>query len=850
MKITVYQRQIAQNKLSYDLNDVTNQCIFTYFSPYNSVGSRLNSVVNIASNGLITPTDLGITFIHISVNSLYIVARIQVHDRLEGWWFGTPGLTVPKDDQIPHTQVTIYAQFSDDPPIAAVGGKCDRVGDITGHGYVDLTSSDPSTLLIDNSKDYRLRGVKEGDVSLTGSFRGGSQTIPAKVVDYGKQRNLERVRYKGNATEKHNILFLPEGFTNADKSKFDEIVTEATNKLFDAKRHSPYNLLKESFNVWKIFEPSQQQAVTCGFKVNDEDISFNSQSVLQKGFPIPYNGELPGEQPSTNYTVEVLVEVVGLPLRGESRSPAALRTLWASQLLPDPFAPDDLTKNLDPSKATDKVIEVWKKQTSLGILEERNTFFGLYLGSRYADTERLSVRGDGTFTPPSADNVSNQSLHELIRRIYGWFKAEPSRNLTPDPRKHPPELHQYNQKNLGNSILKYIGALRDANAVAASVGQEWLPDSTGNRFIKSRGLIAIITNDGMIGGTNFNQRTMTANSVDQGTALAFQPQFTPTKKIMQRMPNPGKNLSNIIDTIAHEFGHSFNLADEYEDFVGDQPDTYSDYDNATTLSQINLDSNYKDKLNRRIDIAKIKWFDLLRVQTSSILIRDAKVSGNTITVYIEKNKLGGWRVAKELNFKAALRDMTPSSSGIQLPLQKDNAHYLLDLDIIEPINGVDETTGIVTLISRNQTPQQNTFKKGTLVFVPFKDASGNYKSIVEKEVRQQLSITHLPLNEDTNVSIVNKDVDYPVSIPDFKPPCKSYRLLGIYEGAQTFTGKVYRAAGQCKMRSSGESSAREGEFCFLCKYLIVNRVNANLLDLLDEEYPENKTFRSPPGNPV
>jgi hypothetical protein len=117
---------------------------------------------------------------------------------------------------------------------------------------------------------------------------------------------------------------------------------------------------------------------------------------------------------------------------------------------------------------------------------------------------------------------------------------------------------------------------------------------------------------------------------------------------------------------------------------------------------------------------------------------------------------------------------------------------------------------------------------------------------VEKEVRQQLSITHLPLNADPSISIVNKDVDYPVDIPDFKPPCKPYRLLGIYEGAQYFTGMVYRAAGQCKMRSSAESSVREGEFCFLCKYLIINRVDANLLDLLDEEYPENKTLGSPP----
>jgi hypothetical protein len=122
--------------------------------------------------------------------------------------------------------------------------------------------------------------------------------------------------------------------------------------------------------------------------------------------------------------------------------------------------------------------------------------------------------------------------------------------------------------------------------------------------------------------------------------------------------------------------------------------------------------------------------------------------------------------------------------------------------------------------------------------------------VVEEKVLDKLKATNKPLNKYTDTSIPNKNADYPIDIADFKSPCKAYKLIGVYEGASQYTGMVYRPAGLCKMRTSSDpsffkesTSARvgDGEFCHVCKYLIVNRVNPSLHDLLDRYlYPEAK----------
>ena len=437
------------------------------------------------------------------------------------------------------------------------------------------------------------------------------------------------------------------------------------------------------------------------------------------------------------------------------------------------------------------------------------------------------------------------SSPEFVKRMYEWFNIIPPRALTPDPRRHPPELQAGSETNFGNSILKYITGLRVPFAPHPDVGQEWMPDPNGTTFKKSRGLIALITNDELIGGTNFNSSTITANTLGDRARLGFQFTNSGLERIMRRTPPDSidEDIDFIINTVAHEFGHSFNLADEYEVFPGDDPQatigSSIDYegDNVTRLAAINLNANFIN--NRQIDPDKVKWLDLLRVQLSNKLVKGSEeTESGQIKVTIDTRFIARWVEAKKQNLEAYLRRIALPANGQQLPLGVGDNEFLVRLTI----GTINETDGTILLGGLELPPPPlPVFPRGSMVFIPKRDDAGQLMFVVERKVIDKLKATNLPLNKDTDTTKENKKADYPIDIDDFKPPCKEYKLVGVYEGARYYAGTNYRPTGLCKMRKSSDVGTGDGEFCHVCKYLIVNRVNPGLHDLLDKKhYPEAK----------
>lgn len=838
------RRDLAADAMSYEITPplpLDPPIEFDFLAPYNPVPpapgpNRLHRFVRIDPDGTVTPLAVGTNLVQARLGDLYIIFRIQVHDRILGWWFGNTSMTLPLDRTIFHSQPSIYALFSDDP------SGTDLVGDITGHGYVTLTPNDPARFLV--NADGRLRGVSEGDGTLNGTFLGVPHSIPIKVVDYAKTRKkLEYVQIPDveHPQDMHNILFMSEGFrdTEDDKKKFDEVVKEVVEQMFDKPRHSPYNLLEDRFNIWKVYEPSTQHGVTVGFRVNDEDLVGS----LKKGYPVPYKFQLPDTEGM--FTPELLVRIVGLPLRNENRTTAELKALWSSQSL----------NGFDQNKVNDDLVTAWKRQKSVGILEARDTFFGLVLGQRNADQSSVQVALTDVITEPASDTPA--LMAPFIKRMYEWFQLSPSQTLSPDPRRHPPELHSDNQTNGGNSILSYIAGLR-VPFNTPQVSQEWLPDVTETTLKRSRGLIAMITYENMIGGANFNNLTITANSLRKDSSLSFAYLNQGNERIMRRNVPPSikPSTGEIIDTISHEFGHSFALGDENESFPGDDPSAGNNqgsdlpFDNLARYAAIFVDGQFM--ANRNIQPGKVKWLQLVRFRLSDVLIKDSEVVGGQIKVTIDKRFIGKWVAAsKKPSNLAALRRIafvpttTPagqvipptfSPNGRQLPLVSDREHLLSAL----PIASLTEADGTILLSPPSALPSP-TFPAGSIVFLPRLVSAIQTDLVVEKEVMVHLSQKNLPLNRNTDITKVNHEDDEPVDISGFSAPCKPYRVVGVYEGANYRSGRFYRPTGLCKMRKPSDEGTGCGAFCFVCRYLIVNRVNPSVHDVLDKlHYPNAK----------
>ncbi len=129
-----------------------------------------------------------------------------------------------------------------------------------------------------------------------------------------------------------------------------------------------------------------------------------------------------------------------------------------------------------------------------------------------------------------------------------------------------------------------------------------------------------------------------------------------------------------------------------------------------------------------------------------------------------------------------------------------------------------------------------TFGPGSMIYVQRKNDAGQALPLIEREVLAHLNAHNEPLNKNKENQKTNDDDDVPVSIDgSFKAPCSSSTLIGVFEGANYVSGKMYRPAGACKMRRNA------GSFCHVCKWLIINRVDPNRHIWVDFGfYPEAK----------
>ena len=277
----------------------------------------------------------------------------------------------------------------------------------------------------------------------------------------------------------------------------------------------------------------------------------------------------------------------------------------------------------------------------------------------------------------------------------------------------------------------------------------------------------------------------------------------------------------------HEFGHSFNLTDEYEGTSGDATDGTSSDDNIVGFDTIKLSPT--GATGREIDPSQIKWASLPRIIRSARLVTNASISGSTIVVMIDPDWVGPFELARSNTETVVLRSWSPTDRGGQLV----DAVEINNLNVSD----TDFNTGRIVL-GGSGVPGSlpTTFGPGSMIYVQRKNDENKPLTLIEREVLAHMNNHNLPLNKNTDNQNSSNKNDEPVSIDgDFKPPCSSSTLIGLFEGANTFSGKMYRPAGACKMRK------RAGGFCHVCKWLITNRVDPNRHIWIDFGfYPEAK----------
>lgn len=753
-----------------------------------------SSIVTVNSTGLFSPVAVGSTIGRIQFTDSSnpanitheVLTRVFVHDAIDQFWIGNNRASVHQGES--NYVLSVFARFTDG-----------TIGDISSHPYLNFSSANPASLSVNNTNDKgRLTGVNAGGpaVPLTVTHNGKSDTINGFVRDplTGTRSILKRIHGTGNYTDKRNILILPEGFlaTQEDKDLFDRVVQEIKHNFFDTNTHSPYDIVKDKFNLWVAYEGGPEPGVTI------------RNPVTADGTPVPSGYTDAGPCSQDTITLEELIEFVGLP---DANAPATFTDIaakWAG------------IAGLNLSKINKQLFDLWKSQVIAGITQVKDSFFGLAIGGRFG--ERLS---EDSITP--------------VVKLNKWHaNSAPPRHIIPDFRRLGKDLDRT------DFLIKYLKTLRfgtDTSNPNFEVFKTWAESP-----FKDFKLICYILNDSPYGGTNFGTFAISLGSHEK--IPVFKSPGHPFKldhvnNFVSASMDVGEiDPLRLTHAISHEFAHSMKLGDEYEGY--DDP-AHSQFTN--TQENKNRIANFfnlthffevANTTTNKIIADRIRW-NWHRIKQVALLITAAADSGSDkVNIRVNPGEGANWQDIKTNGEEVFIRipgmntDATDRTKGIDGPFT---------ISAITPGSSGD----LIQLKGRTRTVDPNKYPIGSILFLPLKDNDGKILMTIHPSVIAHINSTGEPFQKNTNCAVCHADVSYPPNnIANFTYPTHRFKVIGLYEGGGVFNCKVYRPAGMCQMRDFKFEDNKIkiiSTFSFVAKYIIVNQIDPLQLPKLNPLYP-------------
>lgn len=488
--------------------------------------------------------------------------RFHVHTSVQSAWLTPETLSIRQG--IDNYKFDLYVKFDDD-----------VVGNITDFTGISWRSKNTAVVTIDDSNSFDTDGritVVNGTAAGTNvqieatlpADLGGSKieatvkafsalpaSHPVELVDSSVGPGIAKI------DEAINVLFLCDGFLNtaADKDKFDEYCCQAVKEMTTSSLLEPFRTLRNSFNFWKAFVPSEQKgANVLNYIVpkNKSGSKFDAEQV-----PTPRKPEAG----VIKYDINNVMYLCGTPVKSQaSLTVAQIKTYWKNTLHPDP------TPKID-----NDVIEKWKSYATLTLVNQQNTAFGLHFGSK--------TTAYGEFSPP---------------RTIGLYN---------------------NRTNRAN-LNKFLDTLTytDPGGVNHNIGNRW--SVTGTTLNQDYDNVIFFTalryGGGRTPNSDINRTDYINIDVIESSKFKIQSnglnQFNIVDIVM-----PNKLAVEQKSVFAHEFTHSLMLDDEY----GNQLN-FPDRNINDSRQKPNLIAEKDIVSGGSFDGSKIKW-RWFRIKKASII---------------------------------------------------------------------------------------------------------------------------------------------------------------------------------------------------------------------------------------
>lgn len=725
--------------------------------------------------------------------NLSVAIRATVHHELRALFLPVSALTLEtgRSDRV----LTVYGQFAD------AGGALSTF-DITRHDYLQyaITPSTGASDAVASVNDGRITtGSAAGTSLITVSATGGPSVLLAvTVVAPPTEREIKRL-FEGAMLRKRSVLFVSEGFTAAEQPRFETTSRELAVQLF--QHTAPYDVMRESFDVYALFAPSAECGVTLGPPIVPV-ASPNSTLSIPVGAELPLS--IPGVQ-SQDFTLEELVNRLQAPTSVTppltfAQARAAMGNAGNLALSQVTFDTWQLLSNLPPQARV------------------RETAFGFMLGERHYSTA-ISLRDGSTNL-----DVMFELLASRVGTRTPWFDDRRLPDLVAGV--DPNTAHVEQQDRLVRTLRPPGGA--------AGFGAVWA--SGGDSF----GLVVYVVNHDYFGG--LGQEGYVGLSTGAGVVLSVVPSMAVAGLFdVEPVPVPlsvqaaqqgfqQRPTRSLADVLAHEFGHTApisGLNDEYTEgkrWIASPDDVAFAESGLNTQVLANAVATGGAHSGVAIDPDRLKWN--WERAAAAAEIEDLGASGSELRIVLNAENWARW--PKDSVGRSVL--LRKRRTTLEMGVPKSDLLVIQSLDsanqVIQVSTGTSSATAMVTV-----------FGVDSVVVMPVVDAASAIRRIVDPLVINALA--NGPFAPAPGC-IPNPN-PAPPAIPAFQMPRDHSKLIAAYETAAHFNCGAIRPSADCKMRTAGSTDARfvPVDFCFVCKYVIAETVDPGSHGELDRTgYPK------------
>lgn len=706
--------------------------------------------------------------------------RVTVHHALRELHFPIAKLTL--ETQRSDRVLTVYGRFANAANVLSTF-------DITRHTYltyvVTSLSGAPDAVSVDASGRVTT-GSSAGTARVTVSAAGISTTIDIEVIAAVTDRPILMARWTGSALRKKSIVLVSEGFTAAEQKRFDDIAFQLAERI--AIGPSPYFLLRDSLDIYSAFIASPEQGITIGppvVRIGTSPLSLVAPTVEQI-------------EPGAGYTQVELIQRLGDP-----------------QANPITFTNASSMLNVGGRTLNSLTFAVWRAQSPPPPQSRvRETNVGLMMGERHTSTATR-------FVPSTQAQDVGRTM--MLPTLTNRTPAFDDRRL-PDLMSHDdPETAHLDMQD------RFVTSLRPPDG-AAGFGATWARG--GNSF----GLVIYIVNCDHYGGVT--EAGYVGMSIGGMVLAQQQPSSIPGLIDVVTVPRPASQLwksvgverpiSSVANSLAHELGHTSAMGSLLDEYGGNSGGVAPKTDDLAHLDKSpNLQPLAKARLpnNPAIVARRLKW-NWHRIAAAAD-VEQIVAQGNQLVITMVAEDLMAWP-ENIIGRTAFLRERSTTLVGTAAQSEALT------------IRAVDVTAQTITV---DVSPVEladvlaDVFKTDAVFYMARIDASNNVLTLVDPAVITAMA--HGPFEAATQNCGPPAQKGPPATIPGYQFPADHNTLLAAYEGGGGYDCAVIRPAAVCKMQHESDSATElPVDFCFVCKYVIVEAIEPRSHGELDKsEYP-------------